>query len=325
MPAVTGGLATLQKNLPFSVPPLAATQHQHEAPAKSAGVAGADCHVRRASGAHALPRHAQKAPGSDQRPATGGAGPPVRRASGAGRPFRPAQKAPDQDEASAQVAGVTGADCLCATFAAAARPDCSPVMPPPPDRDPTGHDSATGAPPASVTPPPPSDQGLYAWSFAAHERQRLAHAAAAPLFDAEVQLLQVLIQRLLATDHRWGSRRGRQRRGALVRQRQQAQVAAQLTLIGRAIDVLRRTIVARQALAPDTDSELMQLLDEAAAHMNDPAYQDDPSHLDDPALSITYPPVLDALAAPPDAPSHPDDPAAQTAAKEDAPGPSRTE
>ncbi|MDE2994120.1 MAG: hypothetical protein OXU67_09580, partial [Chloroflexota bacterium] len=63
-----------------------------------------------------------------------------------------------------------------------------------------------------------------------------------------------------------------------------------------------------------------QLLDEAAAHMNDPTYQDDPSHLDDPAASITYPPVLDALAVPPDAPSYPDDPAAQTAAKEDAPG-----
>lgn len=316
LPAVTGGLATLPR-----------APDQHEAPAKSAGVAGADCLCAAplASGPH-CPRHAQKAPGSDQPPAPAGqdrlcAAPLV---PGPTRP-RPAQKAPDQDEASAQVAGVTGADCLCATFAAAARPDCSPVMPPPPDRDPTGHDSATGAPPASVTPPPPSDQGLYAWSFAAHERQRLAHAAAAPLFDAEVQLLQVLIQRLLATDHRWGSRRGRQRRGALVRQRQQAQVAAQLTLIGRAIDVLRRTIVARQALAPDTDSELMQLLDEAAAHMNDPAYQDDPSHLDDPALSITYPPVLDALAAPPDAPSHPDDPAAQTAAKEDAPGPSRTE
>ncbi|MDE2994121.1 MAG: hypothetical protein OXU67_09585, partial [Chloroflexota bacterium] len=139
----------------------------------------------------------------------------------------------------------------CATFAAAARPDCPPARPPPPERDPTGHDSATGAPPASVTPPPPSDQGLYAWSFAAHERQRLAPATDVPVLDAEVQLLQVLIQRLLATDHRWGSRRGRQRRGTLVRQRQQAQVAAQLTIIGRAIDVLRRTIVARQALVPD--------------------------------------------------------------------------
>ena len=295
---------------------------QHEASASVAGVADAD-RLRAAPlapGQH-CPRHAQKAPGSDQPPATAGqdrlcAAPRVPEHARS----HPAQKAPDQHEAPADWAGVAGADRLCAPFAAAARPDGSPVMPPPPDHDPTGHDSATGAPPASVTPPPPSDQSLYAWSFAVHERQRLAHAAAAPLFDAEVQLLQVLIQRLLATDHRWGSRRGRQRRGALVRQRQQAQVAAQLTLIGRAIDVLRRTIVARQALAPDTASELMQLLDEAAAHMNDPTYQDDPAHQDDPAASITYPPVLDALAAPPEAPSYPGDPAAQPAAKEDDPG-----
>ena len=343
MPAVTGGLATLPRAPGPDQPPVTAGQDrlraaprvpeparshpaqkapdQHEASAHVAGVADADrlCAAPLAPGPH-CPRHAQKAPGSDQPPAPAGQD-RLRAAPRVPEPARshPAQRAPDQDATPADRAGVTGADCQCATFAAA-RPDCSPVMSPPPDHDPTGHDSAIGAPPASVTPPPPSDQGLYAWSFAAHERQRLAPATDVPVLDAEVQLLQVLIQRLLATDHRWGSRRGRQRRGALVRQRQQAQVAAQLTLIGRAIDVLRRTIVARQALAPDTDSELMQLLDEAAAHMNDPTYQDDPSHLDDPAASITYPPVLDALAAPPDAPSYPDDPAAQTAAKEDAPG-----
>ncbi len=80
----------------------------------------------------------------------------------------PAQRAPDQDATPADWAGVADADCLCATFAAAARPDCSPVRPPPPARAPAGHALAAGAPPASIT------------QFTAPELIQLLAAAAAP-------------------------------------------------------------------------------------------------------------------------------------------------
>ena len=192
LPAVTGGLATLPRAPGPDQPPATAGQDrlcaalrvpghvrphpaqkapdQDEAPAKSAGVAGADC-LRAAPLASGplRPRHAQKAPGSEQPPVTAGqdrlcAAPRVPEHARS----HPAQRAPGQHEASASVAGVAGADRLRATFAAAARPDCSPVMPPPPDRDPTGHDSATGAPPASIT------------QLTAPELMQLLAAAAAP-------------------------------------------------------------------------------------------------------------------------------------------------
>ena len=175
MPAVTGGLATLPRAPGPDQPPATVGQDrlraalrvpghvrphpaqkapdQDATPADWAGVAGADC-LRAAPlalGQH-CPRHAQKAPGPDQLPATAGQDrlcaalrvPELARS-------HPAQKAPDQDATPADWAGVADADCLCATFAAAARPDCSPVRPPPPDRDPAGHALAAGAPPASIT------------------------------------------------------------------------------------------------------------------------------------------------------------------------------
>ncbi len=268
------------------------------------------------------PRHAQMAPGPDQPPVPQSAAPgqdrprAAPRVPGQPRPH-PAQMVPDHDEAPADVARVAGPDRPRAVLAAASRPDYSHVMPPLPGHDHSGHTPDAGAPPASVTHPAPPDQGMYDWSFAAHERQRLEHAADAPLLDAEVRLLQVLIQRFLATTHRQAPPRGRRRRGALARQREQERLAAQITLIGRAIDVLRRTLSARQALEPDTPSELLQLLDEAAKYMDAPAHPDDPAApMDDPAAPIAYSPVLDAAAAPMDAPAHPDDPAAQHAGKE---------
>ena len=97
-----------------------------------------------------------------------------------------------------------------------------------------------------------------------------SQAAPAPLLDDEVQLLQVLIQRLLAVEHDPALPRGRRRRGVAVRQRQRAVLLKQITAVGRAVDALQRALKTRQALAADSPSELFQLLDEAAQYMDLP-------------------------------------------------------
>ncbi len=164
-----------------------------------------------------------------------------------------------------------GHDRRCAspaTLPAHDRPHVTPSPPP-------GHDCSRRVPtgakprPTSVTHPTTPDQGLYDWTFTTAEVQRLAQAATAPVLDAKVRLLQVLIQRVVATDPDSARPRPWRRGGAAGRRRQRAVRLEKLAAVGRAVDVLQRTLKTRQALAADSPSELYQLLDEAAAYMED--------------------------------------------------------
>ena len=58
-------------------------------------------------------------------------------------------------------------------------------------------------------------------------------------------------------------------------QQQRAALIEKITVVGRAVDVLQRTLKTRQVLAADSPNELYQLLDEAAKYMNDPPPHDD--------------------------------------------------
>ena len=114
---------------------------------------------------------------------------------------------------------------------------------------------------------------MYNRLFTAAEMQALVPAATAPILDAEVRLLQVLISRLLALGPALARPRNR-RRGAAVRRRQRTLLLQQIAAIGHAVDVLQRLLKTQQALAPDAATELDQLFEEAAKYMDDPPHPD---------------------------------------------------
>ena len=144
------------------------------------------------------------------------------------------------------------------------------------DRPQVTHPTTPGHTPASITDPlapdhdhPPvtdptaPDQGLYGRTFTKEEVQRLVEATTAPLLDEEVRLLQVLIRRFVALGYDPTPPQDQ----PTVRQQQRAALIEKIAVVGRAIDVLQRTLKTRQVLAADSPSELMQMLDEAARHM----------------------------------------------------------
>ena len=172
----------------------------------------------------------------------------------------PSPPVPEHDRAGA----------CCATAPGHDRPQVT--HPPPP-----GHTQASVTdPPAPgrdhppVTDPTAPGQGLYDRTFTKEEVQRLVQAATAPLLDEEVRLLQVLIQRVAAIGYDPTPPQGQQEGAPTVRQQQRAALMEKLAVVGRAVDVLQRTLKTRQVLAADSPSELYQLLDEAAAYMEDP-------------------------------------------------------
>lgn len=167
---------------------------------------------------------------------------------------------------------VPGYDRSGASIAAVSVPDHSPVSPPPA----AGHDcsrrasAAAGSPSASVTQSTTLEETVYDRTCTKEEVQRLVQAATAPLLDEELRLLQVLIQRVVATGYDPTPPPGRQQDAPTVRQQQRAALLEKLAVVGRAVDVLQRTLKTRQALASDSASALFQLLDEAAKYMDGP-------------------------------------------------------
>ena len=139
------------------------------------------------------------------------------------------------------------------------------------DRPHVTHPTPPGHTQASVTDPTAPDQGLYDRTFTKEEVQRLVDAATAPLLDEEVRLLQILIRRFVALGYDPPPPQGQ----PTVRQQQRAALIEKITVVGRAVDVLQRTLKTRQVLAADSPNELYQLLDEAAKYMNDPPPHDD--------------------------------------------------
>ncbi len=192
--------------------------------------------------------------------------------SGVPRPDRPraTPQAPDQDVPWAMPAQAPGSDRSSALFATAAAPDSPHVLHPAPGPDSSHRGPATGPPPTSVTHPTTLAHDLYGRTYTAEEVQQLTQADDAPLLAAEVRLLQVLIQRVVAPGYPSARRQHHRRRGAAVRRRQRAKRLDTLATVGRALDVLRRLLKDRQALAPESESALFQLLDEAAKYMDDP-------------------------------------------------------
>ena len=107
---------------------------------------------------------------------------------------------------------------------------------------------------------------MYDRLFTAEEVQALEPAASAPVLDGEIRVLQVLIWRVLAIRPDRAQPRGR-RRGGAARRWQRTVLFQQIAAIGRACDILQRMLKTQRALGPDAASELDQLLDEAARHM----------------------------------------------------------
>ena len=204
-------------------------------------------------------------------------------------------RAPGHHRPRAESPRAPGHDRPRASRATAPAHDSSHVTPPPPP----GHPQTSVAdPPAPdhdgppVTHPTVPTHGLYGRTFTADEVQRLVQAATAPLLDAEVRLLQALIQRLANYGEDPALPEARRRAGASVRQRHRAMLIEKLTVVGRAVDVLQRTLKTRKALATDTASALYQLLDEAAAYIEDdppPAEQPPDEHGDQGALPSDIP------------------------------------
>ena len=144
------------------------------------------------------------------------------------------------------------------------------------DRPHVTHPTPPGHTPASITDPPAPghdhppvtqptapDQGLYGRTFTKEEVQRLVEATTVPLLDEEVRLLQVLIRRFVALGYDPTPPQDQ----PTVRQQQRAALIEKIAVVGRAVDVLQRTLKTRQVLAADSPSELIQMLDEAARHM----------------------------------------------------------
>ena len=161
-----------------------------------------------------------------------------------------------------------------ATLAAVSVPDHSHVSPLPA----SGYDRsrrvplAAGSPSASVTHPATLEETVYDRIVTKQDVQRLVQAATAPLLDEEVRLLQVLIQRVVATGYDPTPPHGQRRAAPTVRRRQRAALIENITVVCRAVDVLQRTLKTRQALASDSASVLFQLLDEAAKYLEADEY-----------------------------------------------------
>ena len=117
---------------------------------------------------------------------------------------------------------------------------------------------------------------MYDRLFTADEVQALLQAATAPVLDAEIRVLQVLIRRVLAISPDQSQSRSR-RRGGAGRRWQRTVLLQQIAAVGRAADVLQRMLKTQQALAKDSPSELYQLLDEAAKYMEGPSLAPDPA------------------------------------------------
>ena len=273
-PASTGGLAT---------PP--APDH-HVPAARSAAAPRAD----RLCAAHL-------APGPD-RPFDEPPRPPEQ-----DRP-RAASWAPDQHVPAAPTAPAPGVDRLCAAHLAPgpapqqdrpravqdpalAFPDSHVTPPAPPAPDCSRRDApGTDPRPTSITDTPAPD--LYSPAFTAQEVQLLAHTDHGPPLAAEVRLLRVLILRLITTP-----RRRRRRAGAAFQRRRRYARQNALYAVCRAMDVLQRMLKTQLALAPSDSTELMQLLDEAAAHMaaDQPPPSDLPANPSAPADPPMEPPA----------------------------------
>ena len=117
---------------------------------------------------------------------------------------------------------------------------------------------------------------MYDRLFTAAEVQALLEAASVPVLDGEIRVLQVLIWRVLALQPDRAQPRGH-RRGGAHRRWQRTVLFQQIAAIGRAADVLQRLLKTQRALGPDAASELNQLLDEAAKHMDGPSLDPDPA------------------------------------------------
>ena len=117
---------------------------------------------------------------------------------------------------------------------------------------------------------------MYDRLFTADEVQALLQAATAPVLDAEIRVLQVLIRRVLALGLDPAPPPGR-RRGGAGRRWQRTVLLQQIAAVGRAADVLQRLLKTQQALAKDSPSPLFELLDEAAQYMDDPSLAPDPA------------------------------------------------
>ena len=164
------------------------------------------------------------------------------------------------------------------------RPGASYTAAPAHDRPHVTHPTPPGHTPASFTDPtapgddlPPvtdptaPDQGLYDRTFTKEDVQRLEQAATAPLLNEEVRLLQILIRRFVALGYDPTPPQGQ----PTVLQQQRAALIEKITVVGRAVDVLQRTLKTRQVLAADSPNELYQLLDEAAKYMDNPPPPED--------------------------------------------------
>ena len=250
-PADHGGAATTPRAPGHERPPAAQPAAGHGRLSAASTAPGYD--VPRATMA--------RAPGHDRLSA-------AQQAPGPDVPLATTARAPRRDRLSAAPL-VPDHNRSGATLAAASVPDHSHVSPPPAP----GHDRsrrvpvAAGSPSASVTHPTTLEETLYGRTFTKEEVQRLVQAATAPLLDEEVRLLQVLIQRVVATGYDPTPPQGQQQDAPTVRQQQRAALMEKLAVVGRAVDVLQRTLKTRQALASDSASALFQLLDEAAKYM----------------------------------------------------------
>ena len=287
-PASTGGLAT----------PLA--PDHHVSAARSAAVL---CHDRLCA--------AHQAPGSD-RPSDE---PPC--SPEQDRP-RAASWAPDQHVPVTPTVAAPGVDRLCATHLAPgpaprqdrpragqapalATPDSRVTPPAPPAPDCSRRDAPGTEPrPTSITDTPAPD--LYTPAFTAQERQLLAHAENDPPLAAEIRLLRVLMLRLLTTP-----RRRRRRAGAAFQRRRRYARQKALPAVCRALDRLQRLLQTQHALAPSASTELMQLLDAAAAHMaaEQSAPADPPAAPSAPADPPAEPPTYAPFGPPTDPPLEP--------------------
>ena len=290
MPTTSGGVATQPRAPGADIPlattagapghgrPLAASSGAagHDRPRATPRAPGADVPLATTAGVpgqrcpsaahwardHFRSRPAPTAPGHDR---------PLAASSGATRHDRPRAtlQAPVQDVPRALAVRVPGSDRPCALAATAAAPDGSHVLHPMPGPDSSHRGPDAGPRPTSLTDPTTPAYDLYGRAYTAEEVQQLTQADWTPLFDAEARLLQVLIQRVVVPGHPPARRQHHRRRGAAVRRRQRAKRLDTLATVGRALDVLRPLLEDRQALAPESESALFQLLDEAAKYMDD--------------------------------------------------------
>ena len=187
----------------------------------------------------------------------------------------PSPTVPEHDRPGASPSPTApGYDCPGASYAAAPAHDRPRVTHP----TPPGHTQASVTDPTApghdhppVTDPTTPDQGLYGRTFTKEEVQRLVEAATVPLLDEEVRLLQVLIRRFVALGYDPTPPQDQ----PTVRQQQRTALIEKITVVGRAVDVLQRTLKTRQVLAADSPNELYQLLDEAAKYMDNPPPPED--------------------------------------------------